>query len=109
MVAGGNVLGESVKLVTLRDLFLRVLVAWGITLFATTELLSAFDALHRMPLLLCWLATIVLLAAFLRPRLTAASFKLPAAPPTRAWLLCRPRTHAGLLGSTAPIFNWSTL
>ena len=38
-----------------RDLFLRAIVMLGVAVFAITELLSAFGAIHRVPLLVCWI------------------------------------------------------
>lgn len=42
-----------------RDRLLRASVIFGIALLGITELLSAFAALHRLPLLAAWLAVIV--------------------------------------------------
>src|SRR5215468_4554074 len=42
-----------------RDLLLRASVVFGIALLAITELLSAFAALRRVPLLVAWLAVII--------------------------------------------------
>ena len=42
-----------------RDLFLRAIVMLGVAVFAITELLSAFGAIHRVPLLVCWIAVAI--------------------------------------------------
>ena len=38
-----------------RDFLLRAIVLIGVAVFAITELLSAFAAIHRFPLLVCWI------------------------------------------------------
>jgi 4-amino-4-deoxy-L-arabinose transferase-like glycosyltransferase len=43
-------------MVNYRDFFLRAIVLLGVVGFAITELLSAFGAIHRIPLLVCWIA-----------------------------------------------------
>jgi 4-amino-4-deoxy-L-arabinose transferase-like glycosyltransferase len=42
-----------------RDRFLRAIVLIGVAGFAITELLSAFGAIRRVPLLLCWMVVAV--------------------------------------------------
>jgi len=59
-----------------RDGFLRILVIWGVALFAITEMLSAFAVLRPVPLLLCWVAAIFIGGWFLRSRVGAFRFQL---------------------------------
>jgi 4-amino-4-deoxy-L-arabinose transferase-like glycosyltransferase len=42
--------------VNYRDLFLRAIVMLGVAVFAMTELLGVFGAIHPVPLLVCWIA-----------------------------------------------------
>src|SRR5215831_4774769 len=57
-----------------RDLLLRASVVFGIALLAITELLSAFAALRRVPLLVAWLAVIIgSLVKMERPTLIAVA------------------------------------
>ena len=48
---------------------MRGLVVFGVALVAITESLSAFDLLQRGPVLLCWIAVLVVALAAGRPRL----------------------------------------
>src|SRR5207244_2833887 len=49
--------------VGVRDRFLRALVLFGVAVVVITEGLSAFHAIHRLPLAVCWL--LVVAQAFL--------------------------------------------
>lgn len=53
---------------SIRDLFLRTAVVFGVVLFAVTELLGAFHAIRRVPLVIAWSVVALLMALFVRIR-----------------------------------------
>ncbi len=60
-----------------RDLFLRAAVLIGVAAVAITELLSAFGAIHRVPLLICWIIVgIAAVVFFARKNLKVPKIKL---------------------------------
>jgi hypothetical protein len=63
-----------------RDLFLRAIVLIGVAVFAITELLSAFAAIHRIPLLVCWiLAAAAGAVLYARSRSAPFTLRIPRA------------------------------
>jgi len=95
-----------------RDLFLRAALLIGVAVLAITELLSAFGAVHRIPLLVCWIvlaggAAVLFARSNLRlPKMTVALDSVVA--------LCTAGT-AVILGLTAvaagytPPNSWDAL
>ncbi len=60
-----------------RDLFLRAAVVTGVAGIAITELLSAFSAIHRAPLLVCWTVVAVGLLFYARSKCVRIAIKTP--------------------------------
>ena len=102
--------GAGITSVNYRDLFLRAIVMLGVAVFAITELLSAFGAIHRVPLLVCWIAVAIAGVVFFA-RLNLRSPKIALDPVV---ILCTAGT-LGILALTAvtaaysPPNSWDAL
>jgi hypothetical protein len=90
-----------------RGLFLRAIVLIGVAAFAITELLSAFAAIHRLPLLVCWiLAAGAGAVLYARSRSAPFRLRIPEAARDPVVALCTLGT-AAILALTAITAAWS--
>jgi hypothetical protein len=90
-----------------RDLFLRAIVLIGVAVFAITELLSAFEAIHRIPLLICWIVVAAVGAVlYVRSRSAPFALRIPEAARDPVVALCTLGT-AAILALTAVTAAWS--
>jgi hypothetical protein len=93
-----------------RDLCLRAAVLIGVAGFAITELLSAIGAIHRIPLLACWIAVAIGLILYVRSN--GVRFAIKAPDPVVA--LCVPGIVAilaltGVTAANSPPNSWDAL
>jgi len=98
----------------IRDLFLRAVVAAGVAGFAITEVLGAFGAIRRIPLLLCWMAVVAGAVFMFRSRPGRLDFRIRKTSRDPVVAICVLGTEAilaltAITAALSPPNSWDAL